>query len=406
MDATALQDAIERELRGNLLPFWRERSVDRERGGFIAEMANDGTLRTEAPKGLILNARLLWTFARLYRRLGDERDLELAQRAHEYLEERFRDRENGGYRWRVDPDGRPLDDSKKVYGQAFSIYALSELYLATEAAKALEAARQVYELIERHAHDDRYGGYLEALAADWSATSDLQLSDKDMNEAKSMNSHLHLLEAYTSLLRAARSSGVARRLRELIDLFERHILDRRPGPGRNHLRHFFDERWNVRSETYTYGHDIEAAWLLSEAVEVLGDERLEAVVHRWAVEIARTTLEEALDGDGGLPYEGCDGGVIDPNREWWCQAEAVVGFWHAYRLTGDVAFAQAAERVWGFIERQMVDRVDGEWFWRVGADGSVDAGEPKVSEWKGPYHNIRMCLQMMSFIDDGNGLKS
>jgi mannobiose 2-epimerase len=405
MQARALKEAIERELRGNLLPFWRERSVDRERGGFIAEMANDGTLRPEAPKGLILNARLLWTFAKLYRQLGDERDLELAKRAHEYLEKRFRDREHGGYLWRVDRDGRPLEGSKKVYGQAFSIYALSELYLATGATEALEAARGVYELIERHAHDDRSGGYLEALAADWSATSELRLSDRDMNEAKSMNSHLHLLEAYASLLRAAPSPGVARRLRELIDLFDRHILDRQPGPGRNHLRHFFDERWKVRSETYTYGHDIEAAWLLSEAGEVLGDEGLEAAVHRWAVEIARTTLEEALDADGGLAYGGRDGAVIDPNREWWCQAEAVVGFWHAYRLTGEVAFAIAAAQVWGFIERRVVDRDHGEWFWRVAADGSVDGGEPKVSEWKGPYHNIRMCLQMMSFIDDGNGLE-
>jgi mannobiose 2-epimerase len=368
-------------------------------------MANDGTLRPEAPKGLILNARLLWTFATLYRRLGDERDLDLALRGHEYLEGRFRDREHGGYRWRVDPDGRPLDDSKKVYGQAFSIYALSELYRATGKTEALEAARQVFELIERHARDEGNGGYLEALSADWSPASDLRLSDKDMNEAKSMNTHLHLLEAYTGLLRAELDATVATRLGELIGLFERHILERRPGPRRNHLHHFFDERWNVRSESYTYGHDIEAAWLLSEAVELLEDERMTATVNRWAVEIARTALEEALDEDGGLAYEGRDGAVIDPKREWWCQAEAVVGFWHAYRLTGEVAFAIAAAQVWGFIERRVVDRDHGEWFWRVGEDGSVHGGEPKVSEWKGPYHNIRMCLQMMSFIDDGNELE-
>jgi mannobiose 2-epimerase len=261
MSEAALRQAIEGELRSNLLPFWREKSLDHVRGGFIAEMANDGTVRGDATKGLVLNARLVWTFAALYRQLGGPRDLELARRAYEYLDAKFRDREHGGYVWRVDPEGRPVDRSKKVYGQAFCIYALSEYYLANRESGALDAARQVYELIERHARDQQYGGYIESRAPDWAATTELRLSDGDMNVPKSMNTHLHLLEAYTSLYRAWPDAGLAGRLRELVELFGRHLLERGGGSGNGHLRHFFDERWTVLSDTYTYGHDIEATWL-------------------------------------------------------------------------------------------------------------------------------------------------
>jgi mannobiose 2-epimerase len=395
MQAAALRAAIEGELRENLLPFWRQRSEDHERGGFIAEMANDGAVRADAPSGLILNSRLLWTFSALYRQFAEPRDLELARRACATLESTFRDREHGGYLWRIAPDGRPLERTKKIYGQAFCIYALSEHHLATGEDGALDAAHEVYELIERHAHDAREGGFIEARAADWSATADLRLSEVDMNAAKSMNTQLHLLEAYTNLYRAWPSAGVAARLRELIELFGRHILDLGGGPGHGHLQHFFDEQWRVLSDTCTYGHDIEASWLLCEAAEVLDDERLATSVREWAIELARTVLDQAVDDDGGLAYEGRNGTVIDPRRDWWCQAEAVVGFWNAFPLTAERAFADAAQRVWSFIERAVVDRSGGDWFSRVGADGNVDQGEPKVSEWKGPYHNVRMCLEMM-----------
>lgn len=406
MDELGLREAVETELEENLLPFWRQRSVDPvdpNGGGFIAEMANDGTLRADAPNGLILNARLLWTFSSLFEARGDSRDLALARRAHDFLETSFRDRDNGGYLWRIDPSGRPLDGTKKIYGQAFAIYALAAYSAATSDVAAFEAARAMYQLIEDDAHDDKWGGYIEACAEDWSPAEELRLSDKDMDAAKSMNTHLHVLEAYTGLYRAwpdapdAEKASVTARLRELIELFGRHILDRRTG----HLHHFFDENWTVLSDSYTYGHDIEATWLLCEAAEALGDAEVTAAVEEWAVEIARAVADEAIDEDGGLAYEGRDGAVIDPNREWWCQAEAVVGFRQAYRLTGNEEFSDAALRIWEFIARWMVDREGGEWFWRVFPDGTIDEGEPKVSEWKGPYHNVRMCLEILRRIDDG-----
>jgi mannobiose 2-epimerase len=396
MDALELRSEIETELDGNLLPFWRERCVDEERGGFIAEMAGDGTLRPDAAKGLILNTRILWTFSALFAERRDPEDLALACRAYDWLQETMRDRRNGGYLWRVDPAGKPLERSKKTYGQAFVIYALSEYAQAAGSSDAADSARDLFELIETHAHDAEHGGYIEARADDWTEASDLRLSDKDMDAAKSMNAHLHVLEAYTGLYRVWPDERVANRLRELIDLFGEHILDR----DKRHLHHFFDRDWTVLSDTYTYGHDIEAAWLLCEAAEVLNDPDRRTAVESWAFTVARGALAEAIDDDGGLVYAGRAGEVIDRNREWWCQAEAVVGFWQAWQLTRDPVFVEAAGRIWSFITHHVIDRSTGEWWWRVFPDGSIDPAEPKVSEWKGPYHNVRMCLEMMRRMGD------
>jgi mannobiose 2-epimerase len=394
MDRKQLRDSIERELHGNLLPFWRERSLDHIGGGFVAEMANDGTVNENAPKGLILNARLLWTFSALYRELADERDLALARRAFDYLESFFRDRAYGGYVWQVRRDGSVLDSSKKICGQAFCIYALSEYYRVTDDVVVLDTVTELCQLIEQHAHDAGRGGYIEVLARDWSPAGDLRLSNKDMDAAKSMNNHLHILEAYTNLYRIWPNPIVSGRLRELIILFGSKMLS----PA-GHFDLFFDEDWKVRSNSYTYGHDIEGAWLLYDAAEVLGDKDLLRQVSRWTVNIARAVESEALDEAGGLVYEGRNGVVIDYGREWWPQAEAILGFWCAYRLTADEKYAELAARLWDFIQHCVVDRAQGEWFWRVFADGRVDQREPKISEWKDPYHGTRMCLQMLHFLE-------
>jgi mannobiose 2-epimerase len=212
-----------------------------------------------------------------------------------------------------------------------------------------------------------------------------------MNEKKSMNNHLHVLEAYTNLYRAWPEPRVAERLRELIQLFEQRILDART----QHLHHFFDETWRVRSDTYTFGHDIEGTWLLCEAAEVLGDAALLKRVQAVALRMAQVALREGVGADGALGYEGKSGKVIDPGREGWPQAEAVIGFLNAFQLSHDAKFLEAARHTWGFIERHLVDRVHGEWFWRITPEGRVDPTLPKVSEWKGPYHGSRMCLETL-----------
>ncbi len=394
------------ELLEDILPFWHRYAVDERRGGFIGQMSNDLRVDEDAPKGLILNARILWTFSAAYAYTQDKRDRTLARRAYAYLMDRFLDKEQGGYFWELDPNGAVRDDKKKVYGEAFCLYALAEYYRVFGEAQALEQAARLFDLIEAHAHDDRYGGYFEVMSRDWQPCADMRLSDKDMNEKKSMNNHLHVLEGYTNLLRVLTWRGrlalvsekkeqgqdaLATSLRDLIGVFRRHILN----TEQTHLQHFFDDTWTPKSDSYTFGHDIEGSWLLCEAAEVLGDPRLMTEVQSVALRIARAVLAEGLDADGGLFYEGRDGRIINPNKEWWPQAEAVVGFYNAWQLTGDEAFREAAVRCWQFIQDRVVDHEYGEWFWCIRPDGTPDPSQPKVSPWKCPYHNGRCCLQII-----------
>ncbi|UCD51078.1 MAG: AGE family epimerase/isomerase [Phycisphaerales bacterium] len=384
-------DAVRCELNEHLLAFWLDHAVDEARGGFIGQMSNDGTVDPQAPKGLILNARLLWTFSAAYRFNEDPRCRELAERAIGYLEQHFWDATNGGAFWLLDCAGHVLDDKKKIYGQAFCIYALAEQYQAFGTGAALQHAQQLFNLIEIHSRDRKDGGYIEVCNRDWSPAEDSRLSDKDMDTQKSMNNHLHLLEAYTNLYRIWPDAALREGLAELLDLFERRIAD----PDTGHLHHFFDSAWQRQSADYTFGHDIEASWLLCEAAKVLGDAELTSRAQQLALRLAQTTLAEGLDQDGGLFYAGQTGEITDPNREWWPQAEAIVGFLNAYALAKDEAFLDAAQQTWDYIEKHFIDEEHGEWFWRVRPDGTPDPDEPKVSQWKSPYHNVRACLEIL-----------
>ncbi|MGD0259979.1 MAG: AGE family epimerase/isomerase [Verrucomicrobiota bacterium] len=379
------------QLFGHILPFWTGPALDHEQGGWLAWMSNDLRVDRSQPKGLILNSRILWTFSAVFRAQPRPLYREMAHRAFAVVMEGFWDPRYGGAFWRLDGEGRVQDDSKKTYGQAFYIYALAEYCQAFGEAAALDRAKELFELVERHAHDPQFGGYWEMRRRDWSEAADVRLSDKDLNEKKSMNSHLHVLEAYTSLCRVWKEPRVERRLHELIDIFERRILDAHSG----HLHHFFDEQWQVRSDTYTFGHDIEASWLLWEAAEVLEDAALLRRVREVVLRIAEMVLNEGLDADGGLCYEGKAGKIIDRRKECWPQAEAVVGFINAFQLSDNAKYLEAARRVWNYLEQHLVDRVHGEWFWRINADGRPDPDLPKVSEWKGPYHGSRACLETL-----------
>jgi len=374
----------------HILPFWCGPAVDHQGGGWMAWLSNDLKADRSKPKGLIVHARILWTFSAVHQIRSDPLYRQMAERALGYLVNRFWDGPHGGAFWQLDDSGLVLEDSKKTYGQAFCIYALSEFHRAFAVSPALERAMRLFELIERHAHDSSHGGYVEVCARDWSeADPDARLSEKDLNEKKSMNNHLHVLEAYTSLFRETRHSLVRQRLHELIELFLSRILD----SATNHLHHFFNERWQVRSESYTFGHDIEASWLLCEAAEVLGDPVLLDRVRPVALKMAETVLLQGIQPDGALVYEGRGGNVIDAGRECWPQAEAIVGFLNAAQLGGRHDYVGTARRVWEYANRCLVDRVHGEWFWRIQPDGNVDATLPKVSEWKGPYHVSRACLE-------------
>ncbi len=395
--AKSFAGRVEAHLFGHILPFWCGPAVDRDGWGWMGWLSNDLKPDRSHPKGLIVNSRILWAFSAVHQLKPENQFREMAERAFKVVFNRFWDDKHGGAFWRLNDQGQVIDDSKKIYGQAFYIYAMAEYHRAFGDSAALQRALALFELLEMHAHDATDRGYWEVLQRDWSEAAGARLSDKDMAEKKSMNNHLHLLEAYTNLYRVWKTDQLKQRLLELLELFQQRILN----PLTKHLEHFFDETWRVKSDTYTFGHDIEATWLLCEAAEVLQQDSvheksaLQRQVHELALDMATVVLREGIDSDGALFYEGKAGRVIDHGKECWPQAEAVVGFLNAFELSGDEPFFSAAHRVWNFIEQHLADQMHGEWFWRITPEGRPDPALPKVSEWKGPYHGTRACLETL-----------
>ncbi|CAM4414596.1 mannobiose 2-epimerase [Paenibacillus endophyticus] len=382
---------IQQELETNILGFWMKHTVDEKNGGFFGYMSRDLTVNPEASKSLVLNTRILWTFASAYRLTGNKAYLQIADRAYRYVNEHFVDSEYGGLYWMVDSAGQPLETKKQVYGQAFAIYAYSEYYRATGNEESLQQAIELFHTLERYSYDDQYQGYFEALTREWQETDDNSLSEKDLNEKKSMNTHLHVMEGYTNLYRIWKSDELHAKLKSLIEITIKHIIN----PVNAHFILFFDEQWNYKSEHISYGHDIEGSWLLVEAAEVLGDEVLLAEAKKIAIRMAEATLNEGVDSDGGLLNEAGPHGLIDTRKDWWPQAEAVVGFYNAFQMTGEEKYRDAAIGSWSFIERFIVDETYGEWHWSVNRDGSPSDNDEKVSPWKCPYHNGRACFEMI-----------
>jgi len=387
-----LANRVETHLLEHLAPFWTGPALDPVCGGWHAWLTNELQPDRTKPQGLIVNCRILWAFSALSRAFPNPEFRALAERAFDLVMKRFWDTEYGGAFWRLDNDWRLLDDAKKTYGQAFYLYALSEYHLAFGNEAAINRARELWQILETQARDSANEGYWEVRRRDWGEAVDGRLSDKDMDEKKSMNNHLHVLEAYTNLYRIWPNPSVATALRRLIEIFLRRIIAAGP---KAHFHHFFSEQWQVRSDSRTYGHDIEGSWLLVEAAQALGQAELEKDVCSVAMRIADSVYCEGLAPDGALHYEGRAGRVIDAGKECWPQAEALVGFVNAWELSGEIRYFRAAERVWDFIENHLADRRYGEWFWRISPDGSHDQTLPKVSEWKGPYHGVRACLETL-----------
>lgn len=382
------------ELEGNILPFWERKVIDRKRGGFFGTIDSAGTVHPDAPRSLVVNARILWTFSAAARLLdGAWRDT--ADWAYDAITSRFWDGEYGGLFWMMGADGTPLSTRKQVYGQAFGIYALAEHFRATGNAASLDFAKRLFALIDGHCRDADGLGYLEARDRDWRPLEDVRLSDKDLNSPKSMNTHLHVLEGYTNLLRVWRDPLLLARQTEVLTVMLDHIVDH------GHFRLFFDMGWRPMSDHVSFGHDIEGNWLLVEAAEVLGDAGLRARAKEAALSLAEAVLAQGVEPDGSVLYEADgQGRLIDVKKHWWAQAEAVIGFYNAYQLSGDEKFLNASHRVWDYIDTKVINRVHGEWYAKLTREGVplTDSEDPDayiVGPWKCPYHNARACFEMI-----------
>ena len=420
---TTLKSEMQDVLQNNILPFWINRMTDHENGGFYGRIDGHEVLHPEAEKGAILNARILWSFSAAYRVLGNPEYLEMATRAEQYLIDHFIDPEYGGVYWSLDCKGRPLDTKKQFYAIGFAIYGLSEYVRATGDREALDYALQLYECIEEHAFDHEHNGYIEACTREWGEIADMRLSELDANYPKSQNTHLHIIEPYTNLYRClcelndAQScnyvpslgavlpvdvavpfemvSRIKASLRNLINIF----IDRILNPETHHLDLFFDMDWTRGAgHLESYGHDIECSWLMHEAALVLGDKdvlrRVEPVVRMVA-----KASEKGLRPDGSMIHEAnLDTGHVDDDLHWWVQAENVVGWYNIYQHFGDKDALEKAVKCWEYIKTQLIDWDNGEWHWSRHPDGTLNLTDDKAGFWKCPYHNSRMCLELIERI--------
>lgn len=379
----------------NILDYWQKNTIDKKNGGFFGKINNHNHVFEEAPKGSVLNSRILWTFSAAYNITKNEDYLLVADRTFKYIKNHFIDKEFGGVYWTVDFKGKPVDEKKQIYALAFTIYGLSEYYLSSKNDEARRLSIDLYHTILKYSYDNEHGGYIEALTRDWKESNDLRLSDKDANEKKSMNTHLHLLEAFANLYRSWTDEKLKEKITELIFIFLNKIID----PDNNHLILFFDEKWNNKPGIISYGHDIEAAWLIEEAAGIVKNETLLKQVQQQSVNLA-IAAADGLASDGGLWYEyDIAKDELIREKHWWPQAEAMVGFFNAWQITGDASFLQRSLSSWQFIKQHILDKKNGEWFWGIKGDGTL-MEEDKAGLWKCPYHNSRACIELIKRMDN------
>jgi len=385
-----LKNEMKAHLIEKILPFWMNNTIDKKNGGFVGRIDGYGQLHERAEKGSVLNARILWTFSAAFNQLKNPQYLEVADRSFNYLAAHFIDKEFGGVFWMLDYHGKPIDTKKQIYAQAFAIYGFSAYYKATKNEEALKAAIELFGLIEKHSFDRKENGYFEAYDQQWNLLEDLRLSEKDANEMKTMNTHLHILEAYTMLYKLWKDEKLKKQLINLVHLFmDKFVTEDFK------FRLFFDENWHSKSDEISFGHDIEGSWLLQEAAEILADQPLITATKTLANSMVDSVIKSGIDHDGGLLNEADANGITDDDKHWWPQAEAIVGFVNAWRNSSDPKYLHWAEKVWEFTKNNIIDQENGEWWFRVNKQGRPYLTEDKVGPWKCPYHNGRACLEII-----------
>ena len=387
-ETASLSAEIEADLLDNILPFWMDHTVDPE-GGFYGTVGIDGRAFPGADKGAILNARIIWTFSKAYRHYGLESYKAVADRAADYYIEHFIDKKYGGVFWTVDAEGRMKDATKQTYATAFGIYGLSEHFRATGNAASLAAATGLFRTLEDKVHDKVRKGYIETFSRDYSS-SDEKGVDGQLEATKTMNTHIHIMEAYTTLYQAWPDPEVRACLVELLGIMETKLYN----PATKHLILYCDNDWNSFNPTDSFGHDIETSWLLCEAAEAVGDEEILARIRRQAVEMVDVALAEGMGPEGAMLYERDEKGYRK-NLSWWPQCETIIGCINAWQLTGQRKYFDAAVRTWNYVKTHFVDKEHGGWFKGLTEDGRPTR-EAKVSQWNCPYHNSRAAYELKS----------
>ena len=380
----------------SILQYWYQHTVDKKYGGFLGKVNNENIADTEADKGVVLHARILWTFSAAYIITPDETHLQMADCAFQYLVKYFIDDDYGGVYWSVDYKGKIKESRKQIYGLAFVLYGVSEYYSATKNESALVLAKDLFTAIEQYSLDKKNNGYYEALSRDWQPINDLRLSAKDANASKTMNTHLHIIEAYANLYKVWRHETLKQKIQNLLHLFDEYFISKKT----HHLILFFDDEWNEQPDVISYGHDIEAAWLLLRCAENIEDKQWISVFQNNAQTITGAA-SEGLDTDGGLWYEYEAGhNKLIKQKHWWPQAEAMIGFLNAYQLSGKEEHLEKSLNAWLFTQNYLLDKQNGEWFWGVDEAYKIMPGEDKAGFWKCPYHNARACMEVMKRIGD------
>lgn len=386
---------LKSELRSELnriLDYWSSHTIDAVHGGFLGRIDHENRPVKNSSKGIILNTRILWSFSAASNHFGTNTYINICDRAYNYLAKHFKDKAHHGVFWELDFKGTPVNRRKQIYAQAFAIYALSEYYIFSKDEGARDWAIELFELIEKYAKDDKKDGYLEAFDEDWTPIEDVRLSAKDMNATKTMNTHLHIMEAYTRLSDIYDNPNLKKSLRNLLLLFQNTFLNQE-----NHYDLFFDDDWKLLSSTISYGHNIETAWLTIEAAKRIDDDELLKHTQESAIKVVDTFLKEALDADKGIINEKNRAtGEIDTDRHWWPQIEAIIGLKYAYELTNESHYIEKALDTWQFTKMFLIDQKNGEWHFRVNKNGRPYTEEDKVSMWKAPYHNTRGCIILNS----------
>lgn len=386
---TSLKNDMKVELQ-RILNYWSKNMLDDVNGGFIGTIDYTHKKHPDATKGAVLNARILWTFSAAYQFTENENEYTIAQRAYNYIKDFFYDGEHKGIYWSVNADGTPNDTKNQIYALGFVIYGLSEYFKISQDQEALDIAISLYKSIQKHSFDAVKGGYFEAYTQEWNEISDMRLSDKDANEKKTMNTHLHIVEGYANLYSVWKDEELKTAIINLLKTIDDKFIDKNTW----HLKLFFNEDWIEKPDVISYGHDIEASWLLQWCAEVTEDSSLIDLFKKYALEITKVT-QEGIDEDGGLWYEyDPQNNHLIAEKHWWPQAELWIGFVNAYQLTGEQYYLNVVYKNSQFVKDHILDNLQGEWFW--GVDDHYNAiKKDKAGFWKCPYHNARACMELI-----------